>query len=164
MKQTREDATLSWTDVERLFAQEAGGRDRQEIVRRLIAQAARHARQGIGPTIFLEDSRYEEALRRAVATTRREQARLAGEKQEAQRLWNLLESHPPMRRRFLIRNDRRLQTWGFYECLREHSQNLLEREPGAALEAADLALTVAQSLSPALYGEEQVHDFQAEAL
>ena len=163
---TRKDKSpaLSWADLGKLFAPESG-QDRQEIVRQLIVQAAHNARQGTvpqAPAVPVDE--YEEALRRAVQETRETHERLAEERRDAERLWNLLQSHPPTRRRFLIRNDRRLQTWGFYECLRERSQHLLEREPGAVLEAADLALTVAQCLSPALYGEERVYDFQAEAL
>jgi tetratricopeptide (TPR) repeat protein len=158
---------LSWTDVEQLFQPEAGGRERQEIVRRLVSQAARNAWRGT-PEAGLPDAaapeEYEDALRRAVERTRRSHERLTQETRDADRLWALLESHPPARRAILIRNDRRFQTWGLYECLRKRSEALLEREPEAALQAAELALVTAQSLSPALYGEERVRDFQAEAL
>lgn len=158
---------LSWADVEKLCQPEAGGRERQEIVRRLVSQAARNAWRGTpdaGLPDAAEPEEYEDALRRAVERTRQSHERLAQEKRDAERLWALLESHTPARRAILIRNDRRFQTWGLYQCLRERSQNLLEREPEAALQAAEWALVTARSLSPALYGEERVHDFQAEAL
>jgi tetratricopeptide (TPR) repeat protein len=158
---------LSWADVEKLFQPEAGGRERQEIVRRLISRAAHGARQGTpgaGLPDAAEPEEYEDALRRAVERTRRSHERLTQETRDADRLWALLESHTPARRAILIRNDRRFQTWGLYECLRQRSQALLEREPEAALQAAELALVTARSLSPALYGEERVRDFQAEAL
>jgi tetratricopeptide (TPR) repeat protein len=162
---------LSWADVERLSQPETGGRERREIVRRLVSRAARNARQetpGAGfpgpakPEEYPEE--YEDALRRAVERTRQSQRRLTQETRDAERLWALLESHTPARRAILIRNDRRFQTWGLYECLRRRSQALLEREPGAALQTAELALAAARSLSPAPYGEERVHDFQGEAL
>lgn len=158
---------LSWAEVETLFQPEAGGRERQEIVRRLVSQAARNAWRGTpeaGLPDAAEPEEYEDALRRAVERTRRSHERLTQETRDADRLWALLESHPPARRAILIRNDRRFQTWGLYECLRKRSQALLEREPEVALQAAELALVTAQSLSPALYGEERVRDFQAEAL
>lgn len=162
---------LSWADVEKLFQPQADGRERQEIVRRLISQAARKARPedpgatapGVAEATPMSD-RYEDSIRRAVEGMRQGQERLLQEKRDAERLWNLLETHAPARRAILIRNDRRFQTWGLYECLRQRSQALLDREPAAALQAAELALATAQSLPPALYGEEQVHDFQAEAL
>jgi tetratricopeptide (TPR) repeat protein len=163
---------LSWADVEKLFQPETEGRERQEIVRRLVSRAARNARQetsdrtlwGTGEPVPIRDQYYEDALRRAVEGMRQAHERLAQEKRDADRLWNLLEGHTPARRGILIRNDRRFQTWGLYECLRERAQALLEREPGAAVQSAELSLVTAQSLSPALYGEERVHDFQAEAL
>ena len=86
------------------------------------------------------------------------------ERRDAGRLWHFLESHPAAHRRILIRNDRRYQTWGLYDCLRERFHHLLEREPHAALEAAELALAAAQGLSPAIYGAGPVRDFQGEAL
>jgi tetratricopeptide (TPR) repeat protein len=166
---------LSWVDVEKLLQPETGRQDRHAIVRRLVAQAARRieddaasdpgtnvsSRSLIPPT---GDGDYEESLRRAVTTARRKQERLMQERRDAGRLWDLLESHPPARRRILVRNDRRFHTWGVYDCLLERYHIMLEREPQAALEAAELALVAAQGLSPAVYGEEQIRDFQGTAL
>ena len=159
--------SLSWTDVEKLFHPGAGGGEHREIVRRLLSRAARQPRQETPDAGFSGVARpedYEDALRRAVERTRQSQTRLTQETRDAERLWALLEGHTPARRAILIRNDRRFQTWGLFECLRERALALLDREPAAALQAAELALATAQSLSPALYGEERVHDFQAEAL
>lgn len=155
---------LSWTDIEKLFQPEGDDRERREIVRRLVSRAARQTPPGAGLPGAAGAEDYEDALRRAVERTRQCQERLTQEKRDAERLWFLLESHTPARRAILIRNDRRFQTWGLFECLRERALSLLDREPAAALQAAELALAAAQSLVPALYGEERVHDFQAEAL
>jgi tetratricopeptide (TPR) repeat protein len=165
--QIENDATqaLSWADVDRIFQAETGSKDRQEVIRLLISQAARGTRRKTASAMLPDDQAdYEEALRRAVARTRQAQTQLTQEKRDAERLWHLLESHAPSRRGMLIRNDRRFQTWGLYECLRERSQSLLEREPGAAIQAAELALAVARGLSTAQYGEESVYDFQGTAL
>ncbi len=158
---------LSWADVEKLFQPEADGRERQEIVRRLVSQAAHRARQGGLAAVLPGEGgpgEYEDALRRAVERTRQGQERLTQEKRDAERLWSLLEGHSPARRAILIRNDRRFQTWGLFQCLRERAYALLERETAVAVQSAELALVTAQSLSPSTYGEERVHDFQAEAL
>jgi hypothetical protein len=165
--QIQKDATqaLSWAGVDALLQAEAGSRDRREIVRRLISRAARRTRRE-PPEAAFPDGRveYEDALRRAVSRTRQVQTRLAEEKRDAERLWHLLQSRPPVRRGMLIRNDRRFQTWGLYECLRERSLALMERDPGAALQSAELALVTARSLPPVSYGNEQVYDFQGMAL
>jgi tetratricopeptide (TPR) repeat protein len=157
---------LSWADVEKLSDPETAQGDRHAIVRRLVAQAARNLGETLSrnPIPQVDEEAYDEPLRRAVARTRQAQERLMQERRDAGRLWALLESHPPARRRILIRNDRRFQTWGLYDCLRERFQILLEREPKAAVEAAELILAAAQGLSPAAYGEESVRDFQGQAL
>jgi len=158
---------LSWADVEKLFQPEADGRERQEIVRRLVSRAAHRTRQGVPAAVLPGEGgpeEYEDALRRAVERTRQGQERLTQEKRDAERLCSLLEGHSPARRGILIRNDRRFQTWGLFQCLRERAYALLERETAVAVQSAELALVTAQSLSPAAYGEERIHDFQAEAL
>jgi tetratricopeptide (TPR) repeat protein len=163
---------LSWADVDRLSRPETAREDRHAIVRGLVARAARAARDkaveaGIpapAPVPVPTDAEYDAALHRAVEGARQNQERLMRERRDAGRLWHFLESHPPAHRRILIRNDRRFQTWGLYDCLRERFHHVLEREPHAALEAAELALAAAQGLSPATYGAGSVRDFQGEAL
>src|SRR5215218_10866509 len=165
---------LSWADVDKLSQPETAREDRHEIVRRLVARAARATRESARETgdparlpaspAADPDEAYDAALRRAVEGTRQTYERLMQERRDAGRLWHFLESHPAAHRRILIRNDRRYQTWGLYDCLRERFHHLLEREPHAALEAAELALAAAQGLSPAIYGAGSVRDFQGEAL
>jgi tetratricopeptide (TPR) repeat protein len=169
---------LSWADVDRLSQPETAREDRQAIVRRLVARAALVSRENTGekaketgaspqrpvPPAADPGEAYDAALRRAVEGTRQTHERLMQERQDAGRLWNFLESHPPAHRRILIRNDRRFQTWGLYDCLRERFHHMLEREPHSAVEAAELALAAAQGLSPATYGAASVRDFQGGAL
>jgi tetratricopeptide (TPR) repeat protein len=156
---------LSWTELGKLLQPEIGPEARRAIVRTLLSGAARGRSEGIAPReIQWEEAAYEQPIRRAVTDAKRHQERLMQERRNAGRLWEILESHPPARRRILARNDRRFQNWGFYDCLIERIHVFLEREPAAAIEAAELALAVAQGLSPTTYGEERVHDFQMEAL
>ena len=160
--------TLSWADVDRLSQPETAREDRHEIVRRLVARAAHNTRETGAPAQRpvppAAGEAYDAALRRAVEGTRETHERLMQERRDAGRLWHFLESHPAAHRRILIRNDRRFQTWGLYDCLRERFHHMLRREPHAALEAAELALAAAQGLSPATYGAGSVRDFQGGAL
>jgi len=169
------ERALSWADIDRLAQPETAREDRHEIVRRLVARAAHTARRESAretgaPARFLAapaadpGEAYDAALRRAVERTRQTHERLMQERRDAGRLWHFLESHPAAHRQILIRNDRRFQTWGLYDCLRERFHHILTREPHAALEAAELALAAAQGLSPAIYGARSVRDFQGEAL
>jgi len=169
---TETEQALSWADVDRLSQPETAREDRREIVRRLVARAALMKKENPGetgarlpvPPAADPGEAYDAALRRAVEGTRQTHERLMQERRDAGRLWHFLESHPAAHRRILIRNDRRFQNWGLYDCLRERFRHLLQREPHSALEAAELTLAAAQGLSPAIYGAGSVRDFQGEAL
>lgn len=89
--------------------------------------------------------------------------RLATERKDASARWAALESHPQTRRLVRVANDRRFQTWGFHQFLISKSRKLVDHEPKKALDAAELALSVAKALSPAEHGEERTADFRAAA-
>jgi tetratricopeptide (TPR) repeat protein len=157
--------TLSWAELGKLLRPEIGPEGRQAIVRTLISEAARIRREGGAPPApRWEETAYEKPIQKAVERARLARERLAQERRNAGRLWDILESHPPARRQILARNDRRFQNWGIYDCLMERAHLFLEREPTVAIESAELALAVARGLSPATYGDDHIHDFQTEAL
>lgn len=161
MTQTK---TLTGTDIEKLFQTQADRHERRDIVRQLLSQAARNPGAGSEARAPETKVSYEKSIQRALAGTQQVYDRVLGERREAGRLWGVLEAHPPARRRVMIRNDRRFQTWGLLECLQERYRALLEEDVETALEAAELAWVIAQSLDHRAYGEERVHDFQASAL
>jgi tetratricopeptide (TPR) repeat protein len=156
---------LSWADLETILQPDTAQDERRSLVRRLVAQAARNPRiSSADPGAEPPVADYDEVLQRAFELTRRKQERLRQERQDAGRLWALLERQSPARRRMLVANDRRFHTCGFYECLLERSQSLLNQTPRESLEAAELALAAARSLSATTYGEASVRDFQGAAL
>lgn len=160
--------------MERFVRSELPKQENREIVRRLLAgqparpktelalvrpdgSAARH--------ISAEDgSRYNDAFRKVERTLEEAQARLERERQAAPTQWELLEAHPQARRLVMLRNDRRLQTWGLYDFLLERSRQEVEREPRQAVAYAELADTLAGTLDPAVYGSLRIPDFRAAAL
>jgi hypothetical protein len=125
---------------------------------------------GPGRRNAAEGRSYHEAFQKAAESLSAVQARLCQERQAAPGQWAVLESHPQARRQVMIRNDKRLQSWGLYDLLLERSRGLVEGGLAApanamlAAELADLALTVATNLDPAVHGEERVADFRAAAL
>jgi hypothetical protein len=154
--------SVTWGAIEKLM--NTGFEDRQRIVRQLLAGAAQKPAAET-ELVAEKTGQYDAALRRALKGSQKIQSRLAQERQDAGRLWNALEGHPPARRQVMVRNDRRFQTWGLFECLQQRYRHFLnEGEPAAALEAAELSWIVAQTLSHAVYGDERVHDFQSSAL
>jgi hypothetical protein len=123
-----------------------------------LAEAERRGPNGCG-----SETGYDFVFQRVERGVREEHGRLSRERRAAGLLWSSLEVHPQTRRVFLIRNDRRFQTWGLYQCLLGRSRELSEDDPAAALEAAELALTITERLDPSRYGSARVADFRAAA-
>ena len=132
-------------------------------IRQLLFRVAQaDAPRSEGPLV--DPAKYDEIFRKMTESVGDAQKRLARERKLAGTQWAALEKHPQARRMVMIRNDRRLQTWGLYKCLVERYRNLAEHNPREAAESAELALTVAQSLAPAQHGPERLADFLAGAL
>lgn len=134
--------------------------ENQRVVRRLLAGRVPDepvAPGADGPTY---DSLFEQLGTRLAEA----EARIAQERQSASRLWSFLEPHPQMRRQVIVRNDRRLQTWGLYELLLGRAKSLAETGPAVAADYADLAVTLASNLDPEVYGMERIADFRTTAL
>jgi tetratricopeptide (TPR) repeat protein len=111
-----------------------------------------------------DESRYDDAFRKVEVTLGEAQVRLEKEKQAASAQWSLLEAHPQARRQVMIRNDKRLQTWGLYDLLLCRSREIADREPRTAVALAELADTLAGVLDPEVYGALRITDFRAAAL
>jgi tetratricopeptide (TPR) repeat protein len=132
---------------------------------RIVALAARtradEARQRSQST---DPKSYDEIFRRTAESANEIQKRIARERKHGQAQWLVLERHPQPRRLVMIRNDRRLHTWGLYQILLERSRGLASQNPRGAVQMAELALAVARCLDPEIHGEERTADFQAAAL
>lgn len=156
---------ISWGEIEKLYQPETDRKDRQHIVRQLLARASRNLGARSKMSSHAEPAgQYDSAIQQALQGTQKFRDRMACEQREAGRLLDALDGHPPARRQVMVRNDRRFQTWGLFHCLQEKYRLLLGEHPEAALETAELAWSVARNLNPAAYGEERVHDFQSSAL
>ncbi|HYO12353.1 MAG TPA: hypothetical protein VE685_04055 [Thermoanaerobaculia bacterium] len=134
-------------------------------LRELLARAAEteDPASGVG-RICIDPQAYDDIFEKITQGTGEAQKRLTRERKVAGDQWALLEGHPQARRRMMIRNDRRLQSWGLYQCLLERSRALAEHQPGEAVESAELACEVARRLDAAEHGAERIADFQASAL
>lgn len=129
---------------------------------RQLLEASGHvsARQSPPPT---DPAAYDGIFERLAAGVDETRKRLIAERKDAIARWQALEGHPQTRRLVRVRNDRRFQTWGFHQFLLKRSRHLADAHPREALEMADLALAVANALSPAEHGEERTADLRAAA-
>ena len=136
----------------------------EAALHRLLTLAGRaraeEARRRSGP---VDPQAYDDVFRRMADGLRGAQKRLARDRKLAQVSWASLREHPQARRLVMIRNDRRLRTWGLYHLLLDGSRVLATHDARAAAEKAELALAVAQGLDPAEHGE-RIADFKAGAL
>jgi hypothetical protein len=151
----------SWARFDHLLASKLTERDRREVVRHLLH---RGESSGAAESAAPGCSEYDEVFARAVKSMDAARRQLAEEKRQANAQWAALEGHPQARRLVMIRNDSRFQSWGLFYCLLERYREIAPSLPEEALETAEMALAVAESLDPARYGEERIADFRAQAL
>jgi hypothetical protein len=140
---------------------ETGSRTALQRLLELATHARDEAARRRSP---VDPGAYEEVFQRTVQGAGDLRKRLLDEQKRARMQWQALERHPQMRRLVRVRNDRSLQTWGFYQFLVERSRMLAGNDAAAAVEAAELAVAVARCLEPAEHSEERIADFQAAAL
>jgi tetratricopeptide (TPR) repeat protein len=159
--------------MKRFLRAELSRPDNLHVVRHLI-EGAGESPENSGaarPGSFIErrnaleeENRYNEAFRRATLSLDDAQARIAREKAAAPAQWSCLEPHPQARRQVMIRNDKRLQTWGLFDFLLKKVRDTVDRDPRNAALLAELVDTIAGNLDPHVYGAERVADFRAAAL
>lgn len=106
---------------------------------------------------------YEEALTQSIRRLRSWRARFEQERAAARGLFAELMKHPPERRRLLVRNHQRFQTWGVFELMIERSRELTFQDPAQGEALARLALDLSSQLDPLFYGAEQIEDYRARA-
>lgn len=107
---------------------------------------------------------YDAAFRQASARFSTHLGQLDLERAAAEHEIERLVEMPYERRRLLIENSRRLQTWGLAERLIEEGRRLgggIDSSP--ALDLLRTAVVVADKLDPRLYGRYRYRDLQADA-
>jgi tetratricopeptide (TPR) repeat protein len=118
-----------------------------------------------GPGSWWEASNrfnYDRALDRVFEKVRRVNSTLQCERTEAQQLLAELTRHPLERQRLLVQNSARFQTWGLCELLLSRPIETLS-EPQEGHDLAEVAVTLAESLGPEVYGAALHADMKARA-
>ena len=118
-----------------------------------------------GPGSWWETSNrfdYDGALDRVFETVRRVNSALQRERTEAQQLLAELTRHPVERRRLLVQNSARFQSWGLCELLLSRPVDTFA-EPREGQDLGEVAVALAGSLDPQLYGVALLEDMQARA-
>jgi len=99
---------------------------------------------------------YQDLVRRIVTEHRTEitqrRRSLMRERVEAAALWSEIEPQDQERRRSLVAEDIRFQSWGFFELLVDRARDAVLQDVGKAEDLLRLALEVTERLAPGEYG------------
>lgn len=106
---------------------------------------------------------YEPILLKASRSLQQLAAAYDRERSEAAKLFADLEHHPVGQLSLVVRNCRRVQTWGFCELLLQHSQEQNFQDPSRGEGLALVALEILALLPSAKYGAGPIQDLQARA-
>ena len=99
-----------------------------------------------------------------VADLRGVLSNVESERETAPVLWKRLEALPQARRKVVVANSSRYQTWSLCELLLEKAFDLGFQAPGEALPLTELAVEISNRLEPEWYSRGLVNDFRARAL
>jgi len=114
-----------------------------------------------------EEAGYESTLGDLLEQARtdlpRHGSRLDRERAEATGLWQEIEGASPERRREVVGESPRHQSWGLFEHLLEHAREAFFEDAREACSLLELALALAEGLDPSRYGEGAVEAARARA-
>jgi tetratricopeptide (TPR) repeat protein len=106
-------------------------------------------------------SKYDAAFERAAKRVSQQLRSLLQEEERAEPLLVELLQEPTSRREELVRTDERFHCLRLCELLKVRARNLWSEDPAAVTGLANLAVQIAERLSPARYGEKLVEDARA---
>lgn len=150
--------------IENLIAEKLPPEERRRIVSHLLS--------GCKPCVELvraaicpgdEEPDYTAIIRRLELAYVVAQNDVQVERRNADELWPKLQSQPPERRLFIIKNIDGYRTWGMYERVVEQTKTVARNDPLQAVDLAHLALAITELLDVNAYGRERICDFQAGA-
>jgi tetratricopeptide (TPR) repeat protein len=154
--------------IARRLGQELSRQERQDMVRRMLAEAPKPPSNVSVLAAWRPNggdaAQYDEAFRKTERRLAEAHDRVRRERQMALNQWSALEGHPMARRLMMVRNDERLHHWGLYDLLLDKSRELASIDPPCAVHMAEMALAIAERVDPEIYGVERVADFKTAAL
>ncbi len=109
------------------------------------------------------DARYDEVLDRVFQRVERVEQVIARERSQARELLALLEPHPIQRQRLMLRNSAKFRNRTLCEQLIDTSRERGFKDPSRALELADLAVEMSQSLPEETHGADPKRQLESRA-
>jgi len=150
---------LTRNELERFRVNRSGPTEKRKVMAHLLG--------GCGPcqksareVFFPRKLDYTRMFERLEGVLMQADTAVRAERRRGEELWRLLEPLDATQRLLWVKNDPRLHVWGLYNLLLGEARKVLRQERGAAVGLFFLAWMIAQKLSPEVYGDARVRDFQ----
>ncbi len=150
---------LTRNELERFRVNRSGPVEKRKVMAHLLA-GCEPCRENAREMFFPRKLDYTRAFERLEGVFHDAETAMRAERRRGEELWHLLEPLDATQRLLWVKNDPRLHVWGLYNLLLNEGRKILRQDRGAAVGLYHLAWMIAQKLSPEVYGDTRVRDFQ----
>lgn len=151
---------LTRNELERFRVNRSGPVEKRKVMAHLLA-GCEPCRDSAREMFFPRKLDYTRVFERLQGVFHDAETALRAERRRGEELWRLLEPLDATQRLLWVKNDPRLHVWGLYNLLLNEGRKVVRQDRGAAVGLYYLAWMIAQKLSPEVYGDTRVRDFQA---
>jgi tetratricopeptide (TPR) repeat protein len=153
---------LTRHELERFRVNRSGPVEKRKVMAHLLA-GCQPCRESAREMFFPRKLDYTRVFERLDGIFHDAETAMRAERRRGEELWHLLEPLDATQRLLWVKNDPRLHIWGLYNLLLNEGRKVLRQDRCAAVDLYHLAWMIAQKLSPEVYGDTRVRDFQATA-
>lgn len=150
---------LTRNELERFRVNRSGPVEKRKVMAHLLA-GCEPCRTNAREMFFPRKLDYTRAFERLEGVFRDAETGIQAERRRGEELWRLLEPLDATQRLLWVKNDPRLHIWGLYNLLLNEGRKVIRQDRSAAVGLYYLAWMIAQKLSPEVYGDNRVRDFQ----
>ncbi|HWN41054.1 MAG TPA: hypothetical protein VNW71_02470 [Thermoanaerobaculia bacterium] len=150
---------LTRTELERFRVNRSGPVEKRKVIAHLLA-GCEPCRGSARELFFPRELDYTRMFDRLEGVFLDAETAMRAERRRGEELWHLLEPLDATQRLLWVKNDPRLHVWGLYNLLVNEARKVIREDRGAAVGLYYLAWMIAQKLSPEVYGDTRVRDFQ----
>lgn len=150
---------LTRNELERFRVNRSGPVEKRKVMAHLLA-GCEPCRASARQMFFPRHLDYSRTFERLEGVFHDAETSVRAERRRGEELWRLLEPLDATQRLLWVKNDPRLHIWGLYNLLLKEGRKVLRQDRGAAVGFFYLAWMIAQKLSPDVYGDTRVRDFQ----
>jgi len=150
---------LTRNELERFRVNRSGPVEKRKVMSHLLAGCT-PCQKSAREVFFPRKLDYTRMIEKLEGVLLQADTAVRAERRRGEELWRLLEPLDATQRLLWVKNDPRLHVWGLYNLLLNEARKVLRQDRGEAVGLYHLAWMIAQKLSPEIYGDARVRDFQ----